>query len=88
MTDRKEKCRKCNTELKTAPGIGEYCPNEKCEVIDNVGSKEVSVEELAELIWKIEGFNKNEVSPGYVNWVQELAQAILDKYEVKEKDNK
>ena len=29
-------CHKCNTELVDAPGIGLFCPNKKCDVIDNI----------------------------------------------------
>lgn len=29
-------CPKCYTELKDAPGIGPYCPNKDCDVIDNL----------------------------------------------------
>ena len=29
-------CPKCKTGLKTAPGIGQYCPNTKCDVLDGV----------------------------------------------------
>ena len=31
-----ESCPKCETELKDAPGIGPYCPNQECDVIDNI----------------------------------------------------
>ena len=27
-------CHKCNTPLQTAPGIGPYCPNKECDVLD------------------------------------------------------
>lgn len=30
-----ETCPKCDTELKDAPGIGLYCPNQSCDVMDN-----------------------------------------------------
>lgn len=29
-------CPKCETELKNASGIGPYCPNRECDVIDNI----------------------------------------------------
>ena len=31
-----EKCPNCNTQLLSAPGIGSYCPNKDCYVIDNI----------------------------------------------------
>lgn len=31
-----EFCPKCDTELMDAPGIGPYCPNQECDVIDNI----------------------------------------------------
>ena len=31
-----ETCPKCSTILMDAPGIGPYCPNEDCDVIDNI----------------------------------------------------
>ena len=31
-----ETCPKCNTGLYDAPGIGPYCPNPKCDVIDGI----------------------------------------------------
>ena len=31
-----ETCPKCDTELEDAPGIGPYCPNKDCDVIDNI----------------------------------------------------
>jgi hypothetical protein len=33
-------CYKCNTELVDAPGIGLFCPNKKCDVIDNIEGAE------------------------------------------------
>jgi len=27
-------CRECDTVCKNAPGIGHYCPNEDCSVLD------------------------------------------------------
>ncbi len=29
-------CPKCGTEVMTAPGIGDFCPNKECDVIDNL----------------------------------------------------
>lgn len=31
-------CSKCETELQDAPGIGPYCPNKDCDVIDNINA--------------------------------------------------
>ena len=31
-----ELCPKCSTILYDAPGIGPYCPNQECDVIDNI----------------------------------------------------
>jgi hypothetical protein len=36
-----EHCPKCNTELQIAPGIGPFCPNKDCDVIDNIDGTEV-----------------------------------------------
>ena len=33
-------CNKCDTELVDAPGIGLFCPNKECDVIDNVNDGE------------------------------------------------
>jgi hypothetical protein len=33
-------CYKCGTELVDAPGIGLFCPNKECDVIDNVKGEE------------------------------------------------
>lgn len=36
-----ETCPKCNTALVYAPGIGPFCPNKQCDVVDNVyGTKD------------------------------------------------
>jgi hypothetical protein len=29
-------CPKCGTEIMDAPGIGEFCPNKECDVVDNL----------------------------------------------------
>ena len=29
-------CPKCGTEIMNAPGIGEFCPNKECDVVDNL----------------------------------------------------
>lgn len=31
-----EQCSKCNTNLEIAPGIGPFCPNKDCDVVDNI----------------------------------------------------
>jgi hypothetical protein len=31
-----EYCPKCETELKNAPGLGLYCPNSTCDVLDGI----------------------------------------------------
>ena len=32
----KENCPKCNTQLQDCPGIGPFCPNRDCDVLDNI----------------------------------------------------
>ena len=52
-------CNKCDTPLVDAPGIGLFCPNKECDVIDNING-----EEPVELVvnWpKVE--NKEPVAP-------------------------
>ena len=39
----KERCPKCDTELQVAPGIGPFCPNKECDVIDNINGEEVNL---------------------------------------------
>jgi hypothetical protein len=34
--EEKEHCPKCDTELMNAPGIGIFCPNKECDVVDNI----------------------------------------------------
>ena len=29
-------CPKCGTEVVTAPGIGDFCPNKECDIVDNL----------------------------------------------------
>jgi hypothetical protein len=41
-------CYKCNTELVNAPGIGLFCPNKKCDVLDNTSGVEWKFEPVAE----------------------------------------
>jgi Skp family chaperone for outer membrane proteins len=36
LTDEPIPCHKCGTELIDAPGIGLFCPNKECDVIDNL----------------------------------------------------
>lgn len=31
-----ERCPRCNAKVKVAPGIGPYCPNNECPVLDNI----------------------------------------------------
>jgi len=38
-----ERCPKCDTELQVAPGIGPFCPNKECDVIDNINGTEVNI---------------------------------------------
>jgi hypothetical protein len=38
-----EHCPKCNTELQIAPGIGPFCPNKDCDVLDNIKGEEVEI---------------------------------------------
>ena len=33
-------CNKCNTPLVDAPGIGLFCPNQECDVVDNINGEE------------------------------------------------
>ena len=33
-------CYKCSTELVNVPGIGPFCPNKECDVIDNIKNEE------------------------------------------------
>lgn len=35
-----ERCYKCDTELQVAPGIGPFCPNKDCDVLDNTKGEE------------------------------------------------
>jgi hypothetical protein len=35
-------CYKCNTELVNVPGIGPFCPNKECDVLDNTKGVEIS----------------------------------------------
>jgi hypothetical protein len=37
-------CPKCKTKLMDAPGIGLFCPNKECDVIDNLFGAEILVE--------------------------------------------
>lgn len=41
-----EVCPKCNTELFIAPGIGPYCPNRHCDVIDDTSNWEQPMKPL------------------------------------------
>ena len=35
------KCHKCGTELMDAPGIGLFCPNKECDVLDNTSGESI-----------------------------------------------
>jgi hypothetical protein len=40
-------CPKCGTEVVTAPGIGDFCPNKECDVVDNLyGDVDPEVQEF------------------------------------------
>ncbi len=40
-------CPKCGTEVMTAPGIGEFCPNKECDIVDNlIGHGDPEVDEF------------------------------------------
>jgi hypothetical protein len=39
-------CYKCGTELVDAPGIGLFCPNKECDVIDNTKNAEIEIIQL------------------------------------------
>jgi hypothetical protein len=41
-------CPKCNTALLNAPGIGPFCPNKECDVVDGIHSKVEFTEEQKE----------------------------------------
>jgi hypothetical protein len=34
-------CHKCDTALMNAPGIGLYCPNKECDVLDNINDESI-----------------------------------------------
>lgn len=38
-----EHCPKCDTELQVAPGIGPFCPNKDCDVIDNILGEKIEI---------------------------------------------
>jgi hypothetical protein len=35
------KCHKCGTDLMDAPGIGLFCPNKECDVVDNINDESI-----------------------------------------------
>ena len=35
------KCHKCGTELMDAPGIGLFCPNKECDVVDDINGESI-----------------------------------------------
>lgn len=36
--DTNNHCPKCNTALSLVPGVGLYCPNQSCDVFDNINN--------------------------------------------------
>ena len=42
VSDPTIKCYKCGTELMNAPGIGLYCPNKACDVVDDINGSEIT----------------------------------------------
>ncbi len=45
LAENENRCPKCETPLKVATGIGPYCPNQECPVIDNSAFWETEVQE-------------------------------------------
>lgn len=47
-------CPKCQTALESAPGIGPFCPNKDCEVVDGIeqAKQEQEDKELQEHFWR------------------------------------
>ena len=43
-----DNCPKCNTALLNAPGIGPFCPNKECDVVDGIHGKAEFTEEQKE----------------------------------------
>jgi len=84
-----ERCPKCDTELQIAPGIGPFCPNKECDVIDNINGTEVNIR-IAEEIkpmknrWPMnypeEGLREGfKILPDVTEpVVEEIAQPVVD----------
>jgi hypothetical protein len=61
-------CYKCDTPLVDAPGIGLFCPNKECDVIDNTkGEEPVTLVEVTPE--EEEEFNKLNKDPHPVGWM-------------------
>jgi hypothetical protein len=47
-------CPKCETPILDAPGIGLFCPNKECDVVDNIigAREEIEEKELQEFFWR------------------------------------
>jgi hypothetical protein len=41
----KTTCYKCDTELVDAPGIGPFCPNKQCDVLDSTSGETIAIAE-------------------------------------------
>lgn len=37
-------CYKCGTELINAPGIGPFCPNKECDVVDATSGNKIDIQ--------------------------------------------
>ena len=56
----KEYCLKCGTELINSAQVGTYCPNKKCEVLDDL--YEPKIESYDKYIWNsINPFNTHKI---------------------------
>jgi hypothetical protein len=53
-------CYKCNTTLVNAPGIGPFCPNKECDVLDNTKGVEISFAYIPPTIEEEEVFKELE----------------------------
>jgi len=47
-------CPKCETPIINAPGIGLFCPNKECDVVDNIigAREEIENKQLEEFFWR------------------------------------
>lgn len=41
-------CYKCGTELMNAPGIGPFCPNKECDVVDATSGNKIEIQTCGE----------------------------------------